>query len=178
MLSRRTLTIPTAESPWCGASLVHALELDLNREENTALRWLVISYWVTLCAFDAITSNVEALMASNPDDVIWLVACALWVQWASGQATTQELREALARVRVRHSGLDRRLATIVAGPPGAAREAAEIAERLLADPSRTLVTSANHHVRRAARPACAQAEGGDRRAQHDACHADDADQRP
>lgn len=141
MLSRRTLTIPTAESPWCGASLVHALELDLNREENTALRWLVISYWVTLCAFDAITSNVEALMASNPDDVIWLVACALWVQWASGQATTQELREALARVRVRHSGLDRRLATIVAGPPGAAREAAEIAERLLADPSRTLVTS-------------------------------------
>lgn len=137
--SRRMLAMPSSESQWCDASLVHALEVDLNREENTRLRWLLISYWVALCTFDAITSNVEPLMASNPDDVIWLVAGALWVQWASGQPTAHALRDALTRFRAHHSDLDVRLAIIVAGPPSPAREAAEIAQRLLADSSATLL---------------------------------------
>lgn len=138
--SRRMLAMPVREDQWSGASLVRALELDLEREENPLLRWLVISHWVTLCTFDAITANVEPLMASNPDEVIWLVAAALWVQWASGQPTAHALREALTRFRTRNSDLDVRLATIAAGPPSPAREAAEIAQRLLADPSATLLT--------------------------------------
>lgn len=130
--SRRMLAIPPPDTRWGDASLVNALELDLNREENTRLRWLLISYWAVLCSFDAISANVEALVALNLDDLTWLVAGALWVEWASGQPTTYELREALSRVRARHSELDMHLAAALAGPPSAAREAAALAERLLA----------------------------------------------
>jgi hypothetical protein len=96
--SRRMLTLPAPRSRWTDADLVHALELDLSREEDTTLRWLLISYWVVLCDFDAICSNVEALVASNLDDLTWLVTGALWVEWGSGQPTTHELRATLARV--------------------------------------------------------------------------------
>lgn len=138
--SRRGLSMPASRNRWTDASLVHALELDLNREEDTALRWLLISYWVALCNFDAIDSNVGALAVSSLDDLTWLVAGALWVQWASGQPTTHQLRAALVRLQAAHPELDKHLAAMIAGPPGAIREAAETAERLLTDPSANLPT--------------------------------------
>ncbi|EYF03875.1 Hypothetical protein CAP_5139 [Chondromyces apiculatus DSM 436] len=137
--SRRMPAMSTAEDQGSDGTLLHALELDLNREENTVLRWLLIAFWVVPCNFDGISANVEALVA-DPDQLTWLVAGALWVQAASGQPTEHQLRAALARVRARHSGFDVQLAAVLAGPPSAAREAAEITERLLAEPSATLPT--------------------------------------
>jgi hypothetical protein len=139
--SRRMLTMPRRENRqnrWTSASLVNALELDLNREGNAIIRWLLISYWVVLCNFDAVASNVEVLMASNLGELTWLVAGALWVQRESGQPTTYQLRTALIRARAHHPGFDTHLATVIAGPQDTAREAALIIERLLADPSATL----------------------------------------
>ena len=138
--SRRALVPAGSETAWSDASLVHALEIDLGREENTSLRWLVISYWVVLCSFDGIAANVEVLVGSDPRNVVWLVAGALWVQLASGQPTTYELREALARLRARGSSLDVGLAATLAGPPSASREAAEIVQQLLSDPAAVLPT--------------------------------------
>ena len=137
--SRRMLVLPPRHTHWDDASLVHAIDRDMNREENTMLRWLLISYWVVLCDVDFLIANVEALVG-DPDQLTWLVAGALWVQAASGQSTHYQVREALVRFRARHTGLDVQLAAVLAGPPSAAREAAEIAERLLADPSATLPT--------------------------------------
>lgn len=57
--SRRMLAIPTVENQRHNATFLQTLEVDLNREENTTLRWLLIAHWVILCDFGAFVSNVE-----------------------------------------------------------------------------------------------------------------------
>lgn len=138
--SQRMLMMPPIEKGGSNATLLHRLEVDLNREENAMLRWLLIAHWAILCDFGAITSNVERLVESNLSDWIWLVAGAIWVQSASGQPTACELQEALVRVRTRYPEFDAHLAAALAGPPGPIREAADLAERLFADPSMALPT--------------------------------------
>jgi hypothetical protein len=135
---RRGLDAPASVNYVSDAFVVNALEPDLNREENSTLRWLLVAYWVMLCNFEGICSNVEALVASDLNELTWLVGGALWVQWESGQPTTHELRAALVRVRERHPGFDAHLVSVLADAQGATRDAASIAQRLLADPSATL----------------------------------------
>jgi hypothetical protein len=114
------------------------IERDLDREEHPLLRWLLVTYWVVLCNFDGISANLEPLAASNLDELTWLVAGALWIQWESGQPTAHQLRDALSRIRARHTGFDAHVTAALAGPPGATRETASIIERLLTDPAATL----------------------------------------
>jgi hypothetical protein len=74
----------------------------------------------------------------NLDDLRWLVAGTLWFQWDTGISATPQLRDALSRLRGRHHRFDEYVAKTLAGPKGAAQEAAFIIDRLSADALATL----------------------------------------
>src|SRR5262245_7328892 len=112
------------------AFLIHWLEGALAQNDERTIRWLVVAYGVVLANFRLIQHNLERLAVSNLNDLTWLVAGALWVQWGSGQPTTAELRETLLRIQAMCPQLDAHLRSVLAGPPGAAREAAEMTDRL------------------------------------------------
>lgn len=137
---RRNLNASMSDRRWMDDTLVHVLERDLEREENPVIRWILISYWVALCDFSSIQSNIEALVSIDLHDWIWLVACALWVQSASGQPTADMLRDALTQLRMRYAALDAYIEPSLAKAPTTHGEAIDIAQRLLLDPTATLPT--------------------------------------
>src|SRR5258707_878785 len=62
----RSIVVPENWGP--DAFLANTIQQELGRNDNSNLRWLLVSYGIVLSNFDLISTNLEALAQSDPND--------------------------------------------------------------------------------------------------------------
>jgi hypothetical protein len=132
-----TRWLPTGSLPlhWSADAFVtHTLEDRLVVQDDAAVRWLLLSYCLLLADLDGICRHLGELSVRDLDDVPWLVAGALWVEWSSGQPGTDALRDTLRSVGVRRADLAAHIQQALTAQ-GTSLELWRIAERVIADPA-------------------------------------------
>lgn len=128
---------PGAPPPYWGedAFVASALGDRLQFDDDPEIRWLLATYALLLADLSGICRHLERLCVRDLDDVPWLVAGTLLVEWSSGQPGTEALREALERVRAGSSDFASHLQQALTMSPGVMLELWQIADQILADPS-------------------------------------------
>jgi hypothetical protein len=110
-----------------------ALEVKLGKRDDPDVRRLVVAYHAMLGELDGICAHLQQLAAQNLDELPWLVAGALWVEWGSGQLATDALRSSLDSLRASRSDFDSQLAARAQAASGAVADLLRIAQSILAD---------------------------------------------
>jgi hypothetical protein len=118
--------------------LLEVLIAELDHHDDEAIRWLLFAQGVALADFGAIDGSLESLVTTRIEEVVWLVAGAMWVEWASGQETTGMLRAALERLALADPSFRAKLTLAAGSATPEVREAAALAIDLLRDRSARL----------------------------------------
>jgi len=120
------------------AFVTHELEDRVARRDDPEIRWLLASFGLLLADLGTIVRNLEALAMRDLDELPWLVAGAMLVEWSSGQLATDALRESLQRVAAQRGDLAAHLSRALAAAPGVLLELWRIAEQVRSDPTAQL----------------------------------------
>lgn len=115
------------KSDWSSDGQLYVfLERALDIHEDLRFRRLLVAYSIVLCDLDHAVRNMLPLVVPDVNEATWLIAVGLWIELGSGQPTRPCLDEVVIELRDRIPGFDLHVASVLAGSPCHAREAAEI----------------------------------------------------
>lgn len=120
------------------SALLQALIAELHRHDDETIRWLLFAQGLAGADFGGIDGSLETLVAARIEEVVWLVAGAMWVEWTSGQETTEMLRATLERFASADPSFEARLSQAAGSAEPELRQAATFGIDLLRDRSARL----------------------------------------